>query len=76
MWKHNVEACKMYLSDNTEFFGFLKSPPIFHGVQNSFSFSNWYSRDCEEPFQQKKKETNILFWMKTAIFEIIFFRNS
>ena len=49
LWKHNVEACKNAFFGNTAILGF-KRVHFFHGVQNSFWFSNWYSRDCEEPF--------------------------
>ena len=31
-----LKSVKMHFSGNIEIFGVLKSPPIFHGVQNLF----------------------------------------
>ena len=50
-----LKSVKMYFSGNTEIFGFKKVHLFFHGLLNSFWFSNWYSRDCEEQLKPKKK---------------------
>ena len=45
-----LKSVKMDFSDNTKNLNLKKSTYFFHGVQNSFCFSNWYSRNCTEPF--------------------------
>ena len=41
-----LKSVKMHFSVISKFGGGVKRPQLFHGVQNSFYFSNWYSRDC------------------------------
>ena len=55
LYRKAVQVCIIpnittHVSGNTEILGFYKVHLFFYRVQNSFWFSNWYSRDCEEPF--------------------------
>ena len=50
-----LKPVNMHFSGNTGMFGFKKVRLFFHGVQNSFWFSNWYSQDCEESLKPHKK---------------------